>query len=316
MEIGIGIESSWAKGFYGTLGLFLSGKFFGLTGVALLTNSHVISAELDQRAKLTWEKLNATWKTLHPNTPPGQLRKDLYTKLGSWLADFRAGTLAANPPMSRLDPNAPANKLIFSPTDGVQDIRVLYGEINDYGTKVVMADAIYQPQVGSDFAVALLRPGTAHENMTRSGATGSIKNVITTISASQLAPAPAAAPKGGSRTQAATSASAAAAKPATVNFTNKNVYKYGQKTGFTQGVVISQGMDRFNVRGANGLFSDHGDSGSAVFDDANAWLGLLYAGRDTAQGANTTMCYSGPNILAALNRYHEGVALAGSNGTA
>lgn len=92
----------------------------------------------------------------------------------------------------------------------------------------------------------------------------------------------------------------------------EKVFKIGRTTGLTHGTITAVGVvvgpisydpgncwfnQQFEIVGDHGtLFSDHGDSGSAIVSTTGEVLGLLYAG-------NGTQTYACPiqTVLAALN---------------
>ncbi len=292
MQIGEGIKSSYAPGSVGTLGVFLSGNFFGHAGIALLTNSHVIGEKMTSKA--VWEELLKVWKALNPAmTSPATQRKTLYEKLGVLLDSHRKGALADNPPRSVLLPAAPkATDPIFQGTNGTMKLTDLFCTITNEGD-VAIADAIWQPQIGNDYAVALLRTGVAYDNRAR---------------------------KGDKDTDSVAIAKTGEPKDGMV------VYKFGHTSGFKKSTVTRVASPMFYVKGTEHVnafykgyngFSAKGDSGSAVFNSDDAWLGLLYAGGTAGEGgAMETKCYLAATIMAALGRsFGEGIKLAGS-GTA
>lgn len=83
------------------------------------------------------------------------------------------------------------------------------------------------------------------------------------------------------------------------------VAKSGRTTGLTRGeilqvdvtadVVFGSTMARFTDQVMAGPMSEGGDSGSAVLDDQNRIVGLLFAGSDT-----TTLCNRIENVFSAL----------------
>ncbi len=93
---------------------------------------------------------------------------------------------------------------------------------------------------------------------------------------------------------------------------NDKVFKVGRTTGLTRGTITAIGVvtgpipydpgpcwfkGQFEILGDNGiLFSDHGDSGSAILSTTGEVIGLLYAG-------NGTQTYACPiqSVLTALN---------------
>ena len=97
----------------------------------------------------------------------------------------------------------------------------------------------------------------------------------------------------------------------------ENVRKLGRTTGSTGGTILaiemdniavgySQGTANFNdqieIEGAGGsAFSQGGDSGSMVIDEAEAAFGLLYAGSSTGGGNNLGLTYANP-LSAVLQR--------------
>lgn len=297
-EIGWGIISSFAPGAVGTLGLFLQGTFFGHDGIALLTNAHVIGEK--PASPKVWDALLKIWKSMHPSVKsPATQRKTLYEKLGTLIAAFRAGNLPANPPRRTFLATAsnPDNP-IFEGDDRNLLLTDLFCAITEAEGNAGIADTIYQPRIGNDFAVALLRTGVAYDNRARKGGTGGDKHAIAKI---------------GDAVQ------------------GKAVYKFGHTSQFRQSQVSKIASDLFYVKGTehkNAFYKDYngfsakGDSGSAVFDEENSWLGLLYAGGTTGgvtgeSNDQETKCYSASIILAALKRSHgDNILLAGSNGIA
>jgi hypothetical protein len=93
---------------------------------------------------------------------------------------------------------------------------------------------------------------------------------------------------------------------------NDKVFKVGRTTGLTRGSITAVGVvtgpipydpgpcwfqGQFEIEGENGtLFSDHGDSGSAIVSTTGEVIGLLYAGN----GTQTYACPIGA-VLTALN---------------
>jgi hypothetical protein len=93
---------------------------------------------------------------------------------------------------------------------------------------------------------------------------------------------------------------------------NDKVFKVGRTTGLTRGTITAVGVvtgpipydpgpcwfqGQLEIEGENGtLFSDHGDSGSAIVSTTGEVIGLLYAGN----GTQTYAC-SIQSVLTALN---------------
>jgi len=297
-EIGSGIKSSFDLNAVGTLGLFLQGTFFGHAGIALLTNAHVIGER--PASPKVWDALQKLWKPLNPGvTSPATLRKTLYEKLGTLIPAFRAGNLPSNPPRRTFVATAanPDNP-IFEGDNRNLMLTDLFCEITEAEGNAGIADTIYQPRIGNDFAVGLLRTGVVYDNRARKGGTGEDRHVIAKIGDAAR---------------------------------DKKVYKFGYTSQFRQSQVSKIASDLFYVEGTehkNAFYKDYngfsakGDSGSAVFDEENSWLGLLYAGGTTGgvtgeSNDQETKCYNASIILAALKRSHgDNILLAGSNGTA
>ena len=279
MEIGSKITSSFGTG-YGTAGLFLQGTFFGHACVAILTNSHVIGAERNARANGAWVALNAVWTGLTPRLAPGPRKRALANALWGMLPEFLGGTLPQNPSRQRLDPTAP-DQSIFG--NGGWFLTELFGSISTESDGVV-ADVIYQPEIGSDFAVAPLRTGIAYDNMARRAGA---KHAIPKLADPQ---------------------------------TNHDVYKFGATTQFTVGVVDQRAGNEFLVKGPQSDFSDKGDSGSAVFDNDNAWIGLIYAdaiGGVSGRISGGSKCIAQSHILSSLwSQHKDDIALAPGSGKA
>jgi hypothetical protein len=90
--------------------------------------------------------------------------------------------------------------------------------------------------------------------------------------------------------------------PSAQPFIGQRVHKHGRTTGLTQGVVddisadfkvhyrgvgIAKFIDQIAIKGVGGKFSDGGDSGSLILEEAsNAPVGLLFAGGTTLAFAN------------------------------
>jgi hypothetical protein len=121
--------------------LFVTGTFFGIPGVALLTNSHVTGAELNPRSKTVWDRLNAKWTSFTPGQAPAKRRNSLNARLGALLPAHQAGTLEPNPSGRFLTGlNTVADIPLFAAGEvDAQGLNCLFGEIRD--ASGVVADA-------------------------------------------------------------------------------------------------------------------------------------------------------------------------------
>jgi hypothetical protein len=191
-----------------------------------------------------------------------------------------AGNLFANPPKSVLRDGAGAATVFGAEPLSMLD---LYGTVSVEGVGIV-ADALYQTEISNDYALAILRTGITYDN---------------------LAPS-----------EQGKHAIAGVADPAT----GKVVVKAGATTHVTRGVITKAEVSFFIVQGDPNDFSDKGDSGSAIFDEAHNWVGLIYAdalGTTDRRMKDGTKCIPHSTVMVGLKKlFGDDLKLAPANGVA